>query len=192
MPLTPPPVADDTASQVRDIPRTTGEKVMGVASGILGPLGHGSVTDEGSNTNKLDDAISKHHQQRLDEARMHRQNYQTYASALATGTDPQTGEPLSPEKQQQYQTWKDASWAAYTKLAGVTKETKAALQKQGAIVDAIIQHGQQSRQGQVWVASLLEVAVMPLPQDLPRPPRHPEPLPRGHRALMKPQLTPSE
>jgi hypothetical protein len=149
-PLTPPPAADDMATQVPDVPRTGMEKVGGFVSAATGRLGRGTVTggDDSRNSNLLDDAIQKHHQQRLDEARMHRQNYQTYASALATGTDPQTGEPLSPEKQQQYQTWKDASWAAYTKLAGVTKETKAALQKQGAIVDTIIQHGQQSRQGQ--------------------------------------------
>src|SRR2546430_7782087 len=47
---------------------------------------------------KLDEAIERHHQMRLDEARMHRQNASTYAGILATGIDPKTGAPLTDRK----------------------------------------------------------------------------------------------
>lgn len=144
MPPTPPPSSDDITSQVQDVPPTTGERVMGVASGVLGHLGRGTVTGGGTNTSPLDSAIEKHHQQRLNEAKMHRQNAQTYASALATGSDPQTGQPLSPEQKQQYQDWYNASWQAYTKIAGVSKETKQAIAQQGGLIQKVIDHGQQN------------------------------------------------
>lgn len=146
MALTPPPATDDVSSQVQDVPATGMERMGRVVGAIGGSLGRGSVTGggDGSNSNKLDAAIDKHHTQRLNEAKMHRQNAATYASALATGTDPQSGQPLSPEQKQQYQDWYNASWQAYTKIAGVNKDTKAALAQHGNMINQVIQHGQQN------------------------------------------------
>lgn len=142
MPPTPPPTADDVSSQVQDVPATRLERVGGMISAATSSLGRDM--SQPRQPNKLDTAMDKHHQQRLNEARMHRQNAATYASALATGSDPQTGQPLSPEQKQQYQDWYNASWQAYTKIAGVNKDTKAALAQHGNMIQNIIQHGQQN------------------------------------------------
>lgn len=140
MPPTPPPTADDVSSQVQDVPATGLERAGGMISAATSSLGRDM--SQPRQPNKLDAAMDKHHQQRLNEARMHRQNAATYASALATGSDPQTGQPLSPEQKQQYQDWYNASWQAYTKIAGVNKDTKAALAQHGNMIQNIIQHGQ--------------------------------------------------
>lgn len=140
MPPTPPPTADNVSSQVQDVPATGLERAGGMISAATSSLGRDM--SQPRQPNKLDAAMDKHHQQRLNEARMHRQNAATYASALATGSDPQTGQPLSPEQKQQYQDWYNASWQAYTKIAGVDKDTKQQLAQHGNMIQNIIQHGQ--------------------------------------------------
>jgi len=132
----------DPSLTVSDVKPSFKERALGVIGGILSG-GAGQKPGESA----LDQAIAKHHQQRLDEARMHRQNAATYAGVLATGFDPKTGQKLTPEQEQQYQNWYDTSWAAYEKAAGLTKETKGALQRAKAIADRVIHLGRQNRQG---------------------------------------------
>jgi hypothetical protein len=144
----PPQQPQDPSLTVSDVRPDFKERALGVLGGILSG-GAGQAPGESS----LDRAIAKHHQMRLDEARMHRQNAATYAGVLATGFNPKTGVKLTPEEEQQYQNWYDASWAAYEKAAGISKETKGALQKSKAIADRIIHLGRQNRQGGAQGAS---------------------------------------
>lgn len=114
--------------------------------GIGGAIAGGAGIDFGSTG--LGKALAAHHQRRVDEADMHRRNSATYAAVLSTGINPNTGQPLTPDERQQYQTWFDASWGAYEKLTGVSKETKAAVAKSKAVLDHIIKSGQGGQGGQ--------------------------------------------
>jgi hypothetical protein len=139
--MTPPPDSNDPGSDVTQVNPTTGERVMGALGGLLSG-GSGRKPQD----SPLDQAVAQHMQKRLDEAKMYRRNAATYAAALATGVNPQTGAPLTDEEKAQYQNWKDASWRAYEKSAGVNKETKAHLSKGRAILEHLIGHGQQQQQ----------------------------------------------
>ena len=125
---------------VSDVQPDTKERVLSTIGGIL-TQGSGRK----ANAPQLDEAIARHHQQRLDDARMHRQNAATYAGVLATGTDPKTGAPLTPEQEAQYQNWYNSAWAAYEKAAGVDKNTKGALQKAKTLADYVIHLGRTKR-----------------------------------------------
>lgn len=138
---TPPPVAaSDPGADVTKIPRTGGERVKGMIGGILDAGG-----GRKAGSSQLEQEVEKHYGARLDEAKMHRRNATTYAGILASGINPQTGEKLTDEEKQQYQNWYNASWNAYQKIAGVTKETKGVLAKGKAILEHIIGRGQQAQ-----------------------------------------------
>lgn len=160
MPQTPPPTAD-AGADVTQIPRTGKERVMGAIGGVLSAGG-----GHGQGGSKLEQAVSKHYQARLDEAKMHRRNASTYAAVLATGINPQTGQPLTDQEKEQYQNWYNASWNAYQKIAGVTKETKGALQKGKAVLEHIIGRGQ-SQQPQGGPAAAPPGATTPQSQPSP-------------------------
>lgn len=142
MPPQAPTTNDPNATGVNVVPRSTGERVAGAfnaaTSGAVGLDSHGTP---------LDDAIAAHHQARLDQARKHYADATTYAGVLAHGMDPETGEPLDDAGKQKYSTLRDGAWDAYSKIAGVSPETKKAIDQHKTVTDAIIQHGQ-SQQGQ--------------------------------------------
>lgn len=133
---------DPNNTGINVVPRSTGERVTGAfnaaTSGAVGLDSHGTP---------LDDAIAAHHQARLDQARKHYADATTYAGVLAHGMDPETGEPLDDAGKQKYSTLRDGAWDAYSKIAGVSPETKKAIDQHKTVTDAIIQHGQ-SQQGQ--------------------------------------------
>jgi hypothetical protein len=98
----------------------------------------------------LDEAIERHHQKRLHEAQLHRKNAATYTAIYNSGYDPETQQQFRDPKTQQvlipaleekYKNWKDSAWAAYEKAAGVSKETKAAVQKSKAVVEHLSKAG---------------------------------------------------
>src|ERR1700677_2532410 len=124
------PQSDQT--QVASIPQSTKEKV---ASGIGGMLSAGSgQAFQGSD---LQSAIEKHYQQRLEEARMNAQSAAQAKSILLHNWDPETGQPLTDEARQRYQSRYDTAYAAYSKAAGVNKETKGIIARGKAIMDHI-------------------------------------------------------
>lgn len=125
---------DDNPNLVKDVPFSTKDKVLGG----LGSFIQGATGGDFSKT-PLAQSIQKHHQQRLDEAQMHQRNYATYSAVLASGTNPDTHEALTPDEVEKYQNMRDLSWDGYEKAAGVNKDIKAGLQKQKTVVDALIQ-----------------------------------------------------
>lgn len=146
---TPPPVAQaDPGADVTQVPRTAKERIFGGIGGMLQDAGTPiSGTPRGGGS-RLEQAVQKHYDSRLNEAKMHRRNATTYAAVLSTNIDPETGKPLTPEQRQQYQDWYNASWGAYQKIAGVTKETKGALAKGKAVLDQVTNRGAQQQQQQ--------------------------------------------
>jgi hypothetical protein len=144
--------AVDQASQVPDVPASGKEKAFGLI---------GALTTGKPKGGPLDEAIAKHHQQRLDEARMHRR---TAASALAIYSygiepksgkelvDPKTGKKLiNPETGNAYEDEYLNEWNSamehYAKVAGVNKETKAAIQKSKMLAEYTAQQQRAKRQG---------------------------------------------
>lgn len=136
----PDPTTVDYGAQIDSVEPTTKERVLkGIGGAVAGATGASSAG--------LDAQIEKHQQARLNEARMHRKNASTYAAILATGKDPATGQALSPEDEQKYQDWYNASMAAYEKAAGVNKETKGAIGKAKVLAEHIIGMGRKQREG---------------------------------------------
>src|SRR6266478_799883 len=95
MPATAPPQLDD--AQPQDVPRTGKERALGALGGVLA-AGGGRERSE----SPLVQAMEKHHQQRIDIAQKHYKDFQTYTGILATGIDPDTGEPLKAEAAEKY------------------------------------------------------------------------------------------
>jgi hypothetical protein len=129
--LTPPPGMD--------VKPSAKERILGVTGAVLN---HGRP---GFDQTPLGKRIASIHAQRLNEAAMHHQNMATYAGILATGINPQTGQPLTPQERQQYQDWYNAAKAAFIKAGGIDKDTKAAIAKGANVTDAMIAHGQQAQ-----------------------------------------------
>jgi len=137
----PPQNVEQSTDNVNVIPRSTGEHALGAFNAATS----GAVGLDAKGT-PLDGAIAAHHQARLDQARKHYADATTYAAVLAHGMDPETGQPLDDAGKQKYNTLRDAAWDAYAKIAGVSPETKKAIDTHKTITDAVIQHGQ-SQQG---------------------------------------------
>ena len=95
----PPPPAPAQTDQT-DLPPKVGQSFMERAGGVLSTL----MKNRGGDTSALDARLKQHYQQRYDEAKMHQQHYQNYATVLAkihqsvstqarNGIDPLTGKP---------------------------------------------------------------------------------------------------
>jgi len=125
-----------TTDAIPPIPKSTGERILG---GIGGFLEGGSGRD--FRNSPLGAAVQKHYDARMAEAEMHHKNASTYAGILATGIDPATGKPISPEERAKYEAWFNAEWQAYEKIAGVDKESKGLLGKAKAIVGHLVGRG---------------------------------------------------
>jgi len=134
----PTQAAFSDAAQVPDVPASGKEKAFGLI---------GALTTGKPKGGALDEAIQKHHQQRLDEARMHRRTASTALGIWSYGIDPKTGEKLTPEQEQQYLNEWNSAMESYQKVAGVNKETKAAIQKARQLAEYTAQQQRQKRQG---------------------------------------------
>ena len=128
----------DQASQVPDVPASGKEKAFGLI---------GALTTGKPKGGPLDQAIEKHHQQRLDEAKMHRRTAAQALGIYSYGIDPKTGEKLTPEQEQQYLNEWNSSMEHYAKVAGVNKETKAQIQKAKMLAEYTAQQQRKQRQG---------------------------------------------
>jgi hypothetical protein len=149
----PTQAAFSDASQVPDVPKSGLEKGMGIVAGLTTGRPKGGP---------LDEAIEKHHQQRLDEARMHRKTAATAAGILTYGIDPTTGKPLvDPQTGEklvnpktgnayidEYTNDYKTAMGHYEKVAGVSKEAKEAIKKSRMLIEHMIQQGQKNPGGQ--------------------------------------------
>ena len=146
----PPPPAPAQTDQT-DLPPKVGQSFMERAGGVLSTL----MKNRGGDTSALDARLKQHYQQRYDEAKMHQQHYQNYATVLAKQSawpreyDPATGKPLTPEQVQQYENWYNTEKAAFTKSGGVDKDSKGLIQRGVGIVEHAIGKGRElQKQGQ--------------------------------------------
>jgi hypothetical protein len=132
MPATPPPSPDDAAVAAA-VPRSGKERVLGTLGGVLSAGG-----GRDPSTSPLVQAMEKHHQQRIDLAQKHYKDFQTYTSILATGLDPDSGQPLKAEDAEKYYNLREAAAAELEKTAGVNKDVKGKLARLKMITDHII------------------------------------------------------
>jgi hypothetical protein len=109
--------------------------------------GAAATAPRGTDLDALEQQMAQHHQQRLDEARMHKQNLAQAGALLHYGINPATNKPLTPEERQRYMNEYNAAKQAYMKVAGVNKQTKEALNKSFMIMDHMIGPGAQNQQG---------------------------------------------
>lgn len=138
------PTQQPTLSPPPDISSVEPTRKERALSAIGGFISGGS----GASMSKIDQGIQREQEGRLAQARMYRQLAATIASQLATGFDAKTGAPITPEQEQELQHQYEAAWSAYEKAAGVSKDTKGALQRAKAIVEHFIGIGRQRRQEQ--------------------------------------------
>src|SRR6516164_8384118 len=122
-------------AEVTDVPKDTREKVGGVLRGLVGSQG-----------GSLDQLIAKHHQERLDQANMHRRTAAAAMAAYSYGIDPETGNPLTPGQEQKYLNEWNASMEQFTKVAGVNKETKAAILRNKQLIEGMAQQRRRQQQ----------------------------------------------
>jgi hypothetical protein len=109
--------------------------------------GAAATAPRGTDLDALSQQMAQHHQQRLDEARMHKQNLAQAGALLHYGINPATNKPLTPEERQRYMNEYNAAKQAYMKVAGVNKQTKEALNKAFTVMDHMIGPGAQNQQG---------------------------------------------
>lgn len=112
---------------------STKERVL---SGVGGMLKAGSGQDP--NSSALVQAMQKHHQQQVDIAQKHYNDWKTYTGVLATGNNPETGKPLTAEEAEKYYNLREATGAALDKTAGVNKDIKGKFARVKMIADHII------------------------------------------------------
>jgi hypothetical protein len=117
----------------------------------------------GGGTPAIDAALKSHHDQVVADAARHADSAKRYygmvARARATGKNPTTGQPVSPEELQQWQQQADGAWADYTKIAGKSKAAKPIIEKMGGLLKHLGGSGggqqsqpQQGQQGSQTVA----------------------------------------
>lgn len=111
-----------------DIKPSVGERLGGIL---------GAFTGANGTNGSLDDAIKQHHNERLQLAQRHRQEWSTYHSAATSGLDPQTGQPLSDDDKAKYESWANSAWDNYVKAAGVNPDAKKSLERNKGVIDRL-------------------------------------------------------
>lgn len=140
--LPPPP---DPGQQVPQVPSTTSEKVAGAV---------GSVMSKGIGPT-IYDAVQRHYNSRLAEAKMAHDEIARSGAVLSTGmspdnNDPTTGQPL-PLSDQERQDWNDRhqkSMDAFKKIMGVTPEIKQDLEQKTSLLQQHLQAQEAQQKGQ--------------------------------------------
>jgi hypothetical protein len=132
-----------------DVPRTGKERVLGAVGGVLSA---GSGQDAASSP--LEKEMQRQHDIKLATAKRHYQNWTNTGAMLGTGEiDPNTGSPtgtnpdgspMTPVQRQKLQNEHDGAYADYAKIAGVSKEAKASLQKHKGLMDILINKGHEA------------------------------------------------
>ncbi len=116
-------------------------------------------------------AVARHYQRRLAESAMHYQAATTLAQVLASGQDPTTGNPLTPQQRQQYLDQWDAAYEAYAKSAGIDKQSKSLLQRGKSVVEHIFgRSSAPAAQAQAASAPPPAGSVAGAPSQAPAPP----------------------
>lgn len=109
----------------------------------------------GGGTPAIDKALDQHHAQLVADAQRHaasaKQYYGMVAKAKATGKNPLTGQPVTPEEMDTWQKQADGAWADYTKIAGKSKQAKPIIQQMGGLLKHITGSGGQAQQGSATV-----------------------------------------
>lgn len=116
-----------------NVPQSGKERIL---SGIGGMLKAGSGQDPDSSA--LVSAMKKHHQQQVDIAQKHYNDWKTYTGILATGNNPDTGKPLTAEEAEKYYNLREATGAALDKVSGVNKDIKGKFARVKMLADHII------------------------------------------------------
>src|SRR5271155_6282645 len=116
----PPPPSDGGIDQPRVIHKTPLEQI-GQAAGMLIP-GIGTPIER---------AVQEHYKGRVAQIQMYHQGATALGAALAagpqgpdgkpTGINPQTGQPMTPEEKQRFQSQYEEAWTRYNEAAGVDK-----------------------------------------------------------------------
>jgi hypothetical protein len=100
----------------------------------------------GGGTPAIDKALAAHHDQVVADAKRHAEAAKRYygmvARAKATGKNPVTGQPVTPEEIAQWQQQGDGAWADYTKIAGKAKAAKPIIAQMGGLLKHITGSGQ--------------------------------------------------
>lgn len=115
------------------VERSGQERALGALGGVLS-AGAGRDMDQ----SPLVQAMAKHHQQQIDIAQKHYNDWKTYTGILATGNNPDTGQPLTAEESEKYYNLRQATGDALDKTAGVNKDIKDKLSKVKMIGDHLI------------------------------------------------------
>lgn len=115
------------------VAHTGEERALGALGGVLS-AGAGRDMDQ----SPLVQAMNKHHQQQVDIAQKHYNDWKTYTGILATGNNPDTGQPLTAEESEKYYNLRQATGDALDKTAGVNKDIKDKLSKVKMIGDHLI------------------------------------------------------
>src|SRR5271156_1348569 len=124
----PPPSPDGGIDQPRVIHKSPLEQI-GQAAGMLIP-GIGTP---------IEMAIQEHYKGRVAQIQLYHQGATALGAALAagpqgpdgkaTGINPQTGQPMTPEEKQHFQSQYEEAWTRYNEAAGVDKKTKDMLKQ---------------------------------------------------------------
>jgi hypothetical protein len=141
----------------------------------------------GGGTPAIDKALVAHHDQVMADAKRHadsaKQYYKMVAQARATGKNPVTGQPVTPQELAQWQQQADGAWADYTKIAGKSKAAKPIIEKMGGMLKHIAgggqqagQQGPQAQQGAQTVPPPPQGAASPQQPTVPPPPGASNPL----------------
>lgn len=178
MPLLPSGTqSQDVMNAVPDVGRSVGERVGGGVNALLN-VGTGDDFTQ----SPLGQALDRHHQTRVANARRHYDAATTVAAALAQGAvDPQTGEPtgidpstqqpMSPEQRQHYKDQLEGAWGDYQKIVGVSPEAKQTLEKHKGILDFAITKGHEALQKVIGAhQDAAKAAGMAKPSAAPAPP----------------------
>jgi hypothetical protein len=95
----------------------------------------------GGGTPAINRALEQHHAEVLAQAQRHSETAKRYygmvAKAKATGNNPLTGKPATPEEIAQWQQMADGAWADYTKIAGKSKQAKPIIAQVGGLLKHI-------------------------------------------------------
>lgn len=159
MPATPPPGYDPALSVLPDTEERVG---MGLGGFIAG--GTGLNFD---NT-PLAQSLAEHMARRQNEARLHYGTAGAIASTLASGVDPNTGQPLTQADRQRLTHQWEAEYQAYAGIVGVNKEAKGKLSRAKNVIEHLIGRSspQQTQQGAAAASPTGSTAAAPPPKDL--------------------------
>jgi hypothetical protein len=174
MPIPAPPTTDPTQA-----PDPATVSVSGAGSGSRGDaLKQWLNNFTGGGMPEVQKQIDQHHQQRLADVQLHAKTWkdlQTEYAANPNGkywTKDAQGKPTPTPEGQQLLMQIQTAQQAFTKVAGVNKESKSIIGKLGQVVGAVSHHGREQQQEGALDASVpgnTTTTGMPAPPSQPSP-----------------------